>query len=66
MADDADRAQVQLERFEYRRKPARAHVARLSDDCLDCGDAIESARLKAVPHAIRCAECQAFFEQSSR
>lgn len=62
MADDADRAGVVLERAEARywqaRRAARAHVARRSDDCRDCGEPIEPRRLTAEPTAIRCTACQ--------
>jgi Prokaryotic dksA/traR C4-type zinc finger len=26
--------------------------------CRDCGDRISSARLKAIPHAVRCVDCR--------
>lgn len=31
--------------------------------CIDCGDPIAAARLKAAPHAVRCIECQTEFER---
>jgi DnaK suppressor protein len=30
--------------------------------CESCGDAIDPARLKALPHAARCFDCQQRFE----
>lgn len=34
--------------------------------CLDCGDEIDTARLRAVPAAVRCLECQARAERRAR
>lgn len=31
--------------------------------CVDCGEPIPAARLKAVPDAIRCVDCQQLFEK---
>ena len=34
--------------------------------CIDCGRAIGSERLAAVPKAVRCIRCQASWEQANR
>jgi Prokaryotic dksA/traR C4-type zinc finger len=34
----------------------------LEGTCCDCGDRIPSARLKALPGAVRCVPCQRAFE----
>lgn len=63
--DDADRAQQQMDRAMARfenRQQARPSPARLEPACTDCGDWIEPARLKVFPYAVRCAECQGFYE----
>ena len=31
--------------------------------CLDCGEPIPAARLRALPHAVRCVDCQAEYEE---
>jgi DnaK suppressor protein len=31
-------------------------------DCVDCGEPIGKARLKAMPHAQRCITCQSEYE----
>lgn len=64
MADDADKAQAQAEWLEeYRIKQRRKHVMRASDFCVDCGEMIESIRLRALPTAIRCTYCQTDHER---
>lgn len=63
MADDADRAQAQAEWLEeYRRTHRRKHTLRISDDCIECGEGIDPIRLKALPHAVRCVDCQTLHE----
>lgn len=71
MADSADQAQEYLEaamRFYARRpKPIDSGPIRVSGiaaECADCGDDIDPARLKIFPHALRCAECQGYYEES--
>lgn len=67
MTDETDRAQ---ERDQLIRSSAIAQtVADIRLQALmpgklvcDCGDPISDARLKAVPNATRCVECQSFFE----
>lgn len=64
--DDADRAQQQMDRAMARfenRSQQRPSPARLEPVCTDCGDWIEPARLKVFLYAVRCAECQQFFER---
>jgi phage/conjugal plasmid C-4 type zinc finger TraR family protein len=59
--DGVDRAADYLERAmaEYRQRQDKPKYApRLTDACHECGDPIESARIKAVPHATRCVECE--------
>ncbi|HEY2604020.1 MAG TPA: TraR/DksA C4-type zinc finger protein [Thermoleophilaceae bacterium] len=34
--------------------------------CIDCGDRISSARLKALPDAVRCVSCQRAIESQVR
>ncbi|HEY1594629.1 MAG TPA: TraR/DksA C4-type zinc finger protein [Thermoleophilaceae bacterium] len=34
--------------------------------CVDCGDRISSARLKALPDAVRCVGCQRQLETQTR
>lgn len=34
--------------------------------CIDCGDGVGVARKAAAPHAMRCMECQEFFDKESR
>jgi phage/conjugal plasmid C-4 type zinc finger TraR family protein len=66
MADDADRAQEYLDRAmrRYQTRPITPHAQfRQSTDCNDCGDDIPMARLKIFPYAVRCAECQGYFER---
>ena len=33
-------------------------VKRRETTCVDCGDEIETARLEALPNAVRCCDCQ--------
>ncbi|WP_369856981.1 TraR/DksA family transcriptional regulator [Candidatus Thalassolituus haligoni] len=33
--------------------------------CIECGETIESARLEAVPYAIRCLQCASRHEQQA-
>jgi phage/conjugal plasmid C-4 type zinc finger TraR family protein len=67
MADDADRAQAQMEWLEeFRQQHRRKHVMRASDYCLDCGELIEAQRLKALPTAERCIFCQQAEENLKR
>ncbi len=34
----------------------------LADSCVDCGEEIGFARLRAQPYAVRCVDCQALLE----
>ena len=64
MADDADRAQAQMEWLEqFRTEHRRKHVMRASDYCIDCGELIEAIRLRALPDAKRCVFCQGEHER---
>jgi RNA polymerase-binding transcription factor DksA len=36
--------------------------ARMRGTCLSCGHPIPPARLRALPHAVRCVDCQRAFE----
>lgn len=35
-------------------------------ECIDCGDAIGSARKAAAPHARHCMECQGYIDKDKR
>lgn len=66
MADDADRAQETLEQMQELRSryaAPRRTLPRAHDWCEDCDAPIETARLKVVPDAVRCAECQFDYEK---
>lgn len=64
--DEIDQAQ----HFEelYRQSALRDHFAGVPSGpairpasvkrCCDCGEKIETARLKALPNAVRCIDCQ--------
>ena len=64
MADEGDEAQVLADHFhrlavntglaEIRVASTRAGKCA----CDDCHETIDPARIRAVPHAVRCAECQ--------
>ncbi|EHO8462788.1 TraR/DksA family transcriptional regulator [Escherichia coli] len=66
--DDSDRAQAVLERESERvlcDRMTRHHRASGSPGrrvCTDCGGVIPTARLVAVPDAIRCVNCQNIME----
>ena len=65
--DAADKAQAQAEWLEqYRVQHRRKHVMRASDYCQDCHEAIEPARLKAVPTATRCIFCESLHDRLNR
>ena len=34
--------------------------------CIDCGDLIGVARKAAAPYAIRCSECQSYYDKESQ
>ncbi|HVJ53468.1 MAG TPA: TraR/DksA C4-type zinc finger protein [Aliidongia sp.] len=66
MADEIDKAQARDEEFRADALASwarRAHGAvvpapELPRDCLACGDEIPIERLKALPAAIFCRDCQ--------
>ncbi|MCE5184632.1 MAG: TraR/DksA family transcriptional regulator [Planctomycetaceae bacterium] len=67
MGDEIDRAQAATEVYQeaallaHKRRTPPARIVPLNGgarDCLDCGKPIPAARLKALPNAIRCIECQ--------
>ena len=65
--DAADKAQAQAEWLEqYRVQHRRKHVMRASDYCTVCGELIEAQRLKAVPTAERCIDCESDHERMNR
>lgn len=68
MADNADRAQENDERVmrRFENRAATVHDLRVSTDCMDCGDAIEAERIKLMPYATRCAECQQWHESKQK
>lgn len=45
--------------------PAPVFEVALDETCIDCGDLILPARLKALPGAVRCVSCQREFEARS-
>ena len=66
--DEMDRTQAANEVYEA--AAIRNHFARRGDSrisptntCLDCGEKIPSARLKAMPDTERCIRCQTRLEQ---
>lgn len=69
MPDDLDRAQDFEERF---RAAAIEHAGRASrsdpgdGQCVSCGEEIDPARRRAVPHASRCAFCQGQHERKRK
>lgn len=42
--------------------PAAEVEVTIEGTCTDCGDRISAARLKALPDAVRCVNCQRAFE----
>lgn len=70
MSDAADDAQIH--EAYYQRLMMAGHRAKLDSTpqvvvgdnvyCVDCDDAILPARLKAVPKAVRCVDCQQLWE----
>lgn len=69
--DIFDRAQQEEESFRtyalMRHYANRDAVKKNSSrHCVDCGCSIGVARLRAVPHAVRCVECQYKMERRSR
>ena len=69
MADDADRAQAQMEMEEGWRQAARrrgagkgAACCAPTTECIDCGDPIPERRRQAVPGCKRCVDCQELLE----
>lgn len=71
MIDDADRAAAdeeramdifQRERQKLYKAPETAFPA-IALNCVDCGEIIPEARLKAMPRAVRCANCAADVER---
>ena len=72
--DDMDRVQALVE-FDLaaalavqRERSADAATSRngIAGRCIDCGDAIEPARLRLLPHAARCASCAHEHEHRQR
>lgn len=74
--DVADRADSENEHFvinalynHHKQREQTNHHASSEDKvryCVDCGKPIPAARLKAVPEAIRCVECQQILEKRMR
>ena len=63
MADNADIAQVEIERQEARLLTQRARTAPVgqvsASECQECGLEIPGARQIAIPGTQHCAECAA-------
>lgn len=73
MADEADRADhiQELQRASaladvLERAPERALMIEGLECCRDCANPIPLARLRALPSAARCMECQEQHELKSR
>ncbi|WDR00734.1 TraR/DksA C4-type zinc finger protein [Devosia sp. J2-20] len=62
--DLADRRADQ-ERAEGLRRVMSAMAGTGTNDCIDCLEAIDPARRKAMPTACRCAGCQSDFESKA-
>ncbi|MCU0949775.1 MAG: TraR/DksA family transcriptional regulator [Burkholderiaceae bacterium] len=60
--DVAELARLTAELAQIDAAIARAHEGDLGD-CVDCGEAIDAARLAINPAAARCAECQQLEER---
>lgn len=54
---------VELERAARVAQVQGAVMGQGSDECQDCGEAIEPARREAAPFAVRCVYCQAAAER---
>ena len=65
MADDADIAAEHEEahRVEALRMSMRQRLTTGNGTCRLCGDAVESARLQALPKATHCSECASAIEE---
>lgn len=74
MADAADRAQAIEE--EDRADVLAARAAKMFHEeprvvngqrlCLDCDEPLSKKRLKFVPEAVRCVDCQKFHEEKQQ
>lgn len=51
-------AEAEREAFVRRARAVVNGPARMSDDCLNCGDPIPAARLSVMPTAKRCIHCE--------
>ncbi len=74
MADIADMAQAREEAHRARAILAARRMMHAGDQetdadghviCADCGERIPAARLRVLPRAVRCVECQAKIERSA-
>ncbi len=60
--DEIDQANIHAEFFQQ--QALRDHFAKAIgshvpvSECIDCGMPIEKARLRIVPDAVRCVDCQ--------
>lgn len=74
MADDADRAADADERAmaQFQAQQARlveslqGYDPRLPVQCVDCGEDVPEARLRAFPRTRRCVDCAAEVERQHR
>lgn len=76
MMDIIDKAQENDELFRknalnnfFRNRKQGVPIAAPESDCRscrDCGEEIDQGRLKAVPGAVRCIDCQGTFEKRTR
>lgn len=68
MIDSADKAAADEERAMEQFLKQRQHLAEPTEipeavNCVDCGEDIPEARLKAMPRTKRCAPCAADVER---
>jgi RNA polymerase-binding transcription factor DksA len=63
IATEQEERAVTAEQLDHQLSVVNRAIAKVADgsygSCDDCGDPIESARLDALPTAIRCLSCQA-------
>lgn len=68
--DDVDQAQEREAAFVAEKLEAQSRAARLdargNEICADCHEPIPQERRLALPSAIRCINCQAWFERVAR
>lgn len=70
MGDIIDKANDDMQRWLDGQIAKRANtnkpIPSPISECVDCGEDVGMARKQAVPHAIRCLECQTEFEKRGK